>query len=224
MILIFRKYVIRILIALSFMTILLASYWFYSMGSLKMISLPGELDQIWWTLYTPVSPGSVIKIISLAFQLVYALIFLLILGRQIRRNPSAEMAFLSIFLFTFSLQILRLVFFINSPYAPDTDLATRIIYFGRLLGLCSLFAASLFSTGLQIQKFGQVLLICLLTSFSLASLLPVNSSITTASCCTGLPGKNILPSSASLLKYSRFSTTLPPPIIWDVMNITDSLF
>ena len=181
MILIFRKYVITLLSALSFFTILIAAYWFFERGSLKMIALPGELEQIWWSLYTTVSSGkSPIKVISLGVQLIYALTFLLILGRQMRRNPSAEMAFLSIFLFTFSLQIFRLAFLTGSTFTLDTDLATRAVYFSRLLGLSALFAASLFATGLQIQKFGQILLICILTAFSLSILLPVNSSITTA--------------------------------------------
>jgi hypothetical protein len=180
MILIFRKYVTRLLFILSFITILIAAYWFFERGGMGMISMSGDLEQIWWSLYSPVSTQTPVKLLSLGVQLVYALVFLLILGRQMRRNPSGEMAFLSIFLFTFSLQIFRLAFLTDGSFVPDTNTSTRIVYFSRLLGLSALFGASLFATGLQIQKFGQVLLICLLTSFSLASLLPVNGSITTA--------------------------------------------
>ncbi len=181
MILIFRKYIIRILIILSFFTMFTAAYWFIQKGSVKTMVLPGGLEQIWWSLYAPVlSAQSPMKIVSLGAQLMYAPVFLLILGRQMRRNPSAEMAFLSIFLFTFSLQIFRISFLTEAAYIPGSDLATRTVYFGRLMGLSALFAASLFATGLQIQKFGQILLICFLTAFSLSILLPVNSSITTA--------------------------------------------
>ena len=180
MILIFRKYVIRLLLALSLITILIAAYWFYLQGSWKTITLTGDLEQIWWKLYNPVLSQSPMKLLSLGVQIVYAMAFLLIIERQMRRNPSAEMAFLSIFLFTFSLQIFRLSFLTDGFPVPDTRIATRIVYFGRLMGISALFGASLFATGLQIQKFGQVLLVCLLTSFSLANLLPVNSSISTA--------------------------------------------
>jgi hypothetical protein len=121
------------------------------------------------------------KYISLSGQILFSFFAGFIISRQIKRNPSAELSFFYLFLFTFSLQVFRVPFLVeNFPsLLTTTGFITRIVYFSRILSLASLFAASLFSSGLQIQKFGMVLLISFLTAFTLASLIPVNTSIVT---------------------------------------------
>lgn len=176
MILIFRKYIVRILFYLSALSIILVAA-----GALLYHSTPLTLtwteEQIWWTLYDEPGSGSLLKALSLVGQLIFAFLMGTILSSQIKRNPSAELSFFYLFIFSFSLQIFRLPYLINlSEFLGGSGLLSRIIYFSRLIALTSLFAAALFSSGLQIQKFGMVLLLICLTSFTLSSILPINIS------------------------------------------------
>ncbi|MDC7231612.1 MAG: hypothetical protein PQJ58_00145 [Spirochaetales bacterium] len=176
MILIFRKYIVRILLYLSGLTLVAVALWSYLNYGTEVYQTWGE-EQIWWTIYAEASDGPLLKAVSLTGQLVLAFLMGLILSRQIKRNPSAELSFFYLFLFTFSLQIFRLPHLFDLSFIQTTSgLITRIVYFSRLLALTSLFAASLFSSGLQIQKFGMVLLLTILTAFTLSSILPLNIS------------------------------------------------
>ncbi len=142
---------------------------------------PLDVEQIWWNVYDFPSSSITLKMISLGGQLGYALFFGWIVFRQMKRNPSAVLSFFSLFLFSFSLQIFRL-FFLISPEGQEKVygiLFTKIIFFSRALGLGALFTASLFNLELQIQKFGMSLLILLLTSFTLSTRIPVNTSLLT---------------------------------------------
>ncbi len=177
MILIFRKYIVRILLYISFLSVIAAGVWMYFISD-SGISRSWSGEQIWWTLYVQDNAPGLIKALSLSGQIFFAFAMSLILSRQIKRNPSAELSFFYLFLFTFSLQLFRLPY-LSDPagfLAAGSGYITRIIYFTRILGISSLFAASLFSSGLQIQKFGMVFLLSLLTSFTLASILPLNIS------------------------------------------------
>ena len=180
MILIFRKYIVRILLNLSFLFLFLLGVFFLLQRSTGF-STQWSDEQLWWSLFSSGTETGMLKFLSLAGQLLFSFLAGLVISRQIKRNPSAELSFFYLFLFTFSLQLFRVPFLMeNSPsFLTTTGLSTRIIYFSRILSLACLFAASLFSSGLQIQKFGMVLLISLLTAFTLASLIPVNSSIVT---------------------------------------------
>ncbi|MDA3956448.1 hypothetical protein [Oceanispirochaeta sp.] len=180
MILIFRKYIVRILLNLSFLfLLLLVALFIATKGS--GFPTPWSEEQIWWSLFSNSTTAGMLKYISLGGQLIFSFLAGLIISRQIKRNPSAELSFFYLFLFCFSLQIFRIPFLLENPFPflTASGLTTRIIYFSRILSLACLFAASLFSSGLQIQKFGMVLLISMLIAFTLASLIPVNTSIIT---------------------------------------------
>ncbi|MBF9015261.1 MULTISPECIES: hypothetical protein [unclassified Oceanispirochaeta] len=176
MILIFRKYIVRILLYLSGLALIIVAVWsFLNYGN--QMSRSWAEEQIWWTLYSDIPSTGLLKALSLSAQLLFAFLMSLIISNQIKRNPSAELSFFYLFLFSFSLQIFRLPNLIDpSHFLADSGLITRIIYFSRILALTALFSASLFSSGLQIQKFGMVLLLILLTAFTLSSILPINIS------------------------------------------------
>jgi hypothetical protein len=176
MILIFRKYIVRILLYLSGLALIVVAVWSFLNYGNEMSRIWTE-EQIWWTLYSGEPAAALLKALSLSGQLLFAFLMGLVISRQIKRNPSAELSFFYLFLFSFSIQIFRLPYLVNlSSILGNSSLITRIIYFSRLLALTSLFAASLFSSGLQIQKFGMVLLMILLTAFTLSSIIPINIS------------------------------------------------
>lgn len=176
MILIFRKYIVRILLYLSALSLIIVGVWSFLNSGKEFTRIWSE-EQIWWTLYSAEPAAALLKALSLSGQLLFGFLMGLVISRQIKRNPSAELSFFYLFLFSFSIQIFRLPHLVDlSSILGNSGLITRIIYFSRLLALTSLFAASLFSSGLQIQKFGMILLIILLTAFTLSSILPINIS------------------------------------------------
>jgi len=176
MILIFRKYIVKILLNTTFLSLLLFLLWIIFYHD-KAVVPQWEQEQIWWSLYLS-GPSLNFKSISLGGQILFSFLAGVLISRQIRRNPSAELSFFYLFLFLFSLQIFRVPFLMQNPplFFTMTGLTTRIIYFSRIFSLACLFSASLFSSGLQIQKFGMVLLISTLTAFTLSSIIPVNTS------------------------------------------------
>jgi len=176
MILIFRKYIVRILLYSSSLSLLLFILWVTLFNEKAQVPAWNQ-EQIWWTLYQPL-PTLEFKYLSLGGQILFSFIAGILISRQIRRNPSGELSFFYIFLFLFSMQIFRIPFLMENPpaFLTMTGLTTRIIYFTRIFSLACLFSASLFSSGLQIQKFGMVLLIATLTAFTLSSIIPVNTS------------------------------------------------
>lgn len=185
MILLFRKYLVKILLTISFLTVI-AGILFYTMEFMNASVLsknPGS-GQSWWLIYYSVDHFNPLKTwLFLMGFCFYSLMFGFFVFKQIKKNPSPQLSFLYLFIFTFSLQIFRLGYLLpqNSAFHIDEEFITRIVYFSRLFGLTAFFSTSLFSTGLQIQKFNMVLLITLLLSFSLAIIIPLNTiELTTA--------------------------------------------
>lgn len=185
MILLFRKYLVKILLMISFITVI-AGILFYvvELSNLQIQSKSIDSGQSWWLSYYTVENYNPLKTwLFLMISSLYSFIFGFFVYRQIKKNPSPQLSFLYLFIFTFSLQIIRLGYLMpqSSAFHIGEELITRIIYFSRLFALTAFFSTSLFSTGLQVQKFNSVLLISLLLSFSMALIIPLNTiEMTTA--------------------------------------------
>jgi len=178
MILLFRKFIVRILIVLSFISLLAGGYIIFRFQNTDSIrQLISLSDQIWWLMYTDSVSRELLVGLAVLGEILFAFIAGLYVFRQIRKNPSPELSFLYIFIFSLSLQVFRLNFLLPelSFYSLPIGFNTKVVYFSRFLGLSAFFAGSLFSTGLQIQKFSMILLISFLTSFTLSTLIPVNT-------------------------------------------------
>ncbi len=184
MILLFRKYLVRIMLFFSLITLFLAIAAYILNIRFNLTDFSSSTGQIWWLNYNRNS-----KINSFHIWLIvtactlYSLAVGFIVARQIKKNPSPQLAFLYLFIFSFSLYIFRLYYIvpqINWLHIDDETIS-RVLYFGRFLGLTAFFAASLFCAGLQIQKFGYILLITVLASFTLSIIIPFNTTeVTTA--------------------------------------------
>ncbi len=180
MILLFRKYLVKIFFIFSFISVLFGVFYFIKFQ-------PGNnsssfvTTQVWWMIYR-----NVIKIdlfhawISLMALGLFSLVFSFFIYRLIKKNSSPQMAFIYLFIFSFSFSLLRLIYIMPHSAFIDRELISRIIFFGRLFGLSSFFAASLFTSGLQIQKFGLVLLISTVVSFTITIILPFNTTVLTS--------------------------------------------
>ena len=179
MILFFRKYLIKVSLLISLAAVILGGYYYFSFLRFHHGPVSFQTGQIWWLVYsdrTVIDP--LLPWISLMGSGLYAFLFGYFISRQIRKTPSPQLAFLFLFVFSLSLNLFRLNFQIPdfSFLKIERDFATRIVYFGRFYSLSTFFAASLFATGLQIQKFGVALLITTLASFTISLILPFNST------------------------------------------------
>ncbi len=185
MILLFRKYLVRLFLSISIAFVLLGVFYYFRYQPTSAKSFTISNHQLWWMLYRIQRSGETLKAwVSLMGLGTYSLVFGIFVYRQIRKNPSAQLAFLYLFIFSFSLSLMRIFPLIPEGSLPfhqlDKEIITRITYFGRLFGLSSFFAASLFVTGIQIQKFGMILLINTLVSFTISIILPFNTTILTS--------------------------------------------
>lgn len=99
-------------------------------------------------------------------------------ARLFRRVSSAEIYFMTLFLMTLSVELVR----IGQPLVEVADLPvfvsvliTRIVLFGRLVGAFSLFAAGIYSAGADYPRIGTVTALLALLSFLIVYFVPVDS-------------------------------------------------
>ena len=130
-------------------------------------SIEIERTSLFWTIITA----------SILFA--FSIITSLLLFHYFKKKISPEIFFFILFILSLSLQSIRLFQFqlllLNvSPFFGV--LITRLYYFFRLFGLFCLFASSLFPIGIKFQKFGTILLSILLISFTISTLIPIDST------------------------------------------------
>lgn len=103
---------------------------------------------------------------------------LVLITHFFRKISAPEVFFFLIFLFTLALDLAKLM----QPLTAALELprgyaiaATRVSYFGNILGVFCLFISSLYIAGVTYQKTGTALAIAALVAFSLVYALPVDS-------------------------------------------------
>jgi uncharacterized membrane protein (Fun14 family) len=97
-----------------------------------------------------------------------------------RRDPSHLHPFLMMFLFSLSLECLRAGTALL--YAGDRSIAaavvlTRIMYWGRFVGLLGLLLAGLYSIELKYRKYAVLVGVVFLVSFAMAAYIPIDRSV-----------------------------------------------
>ena len=184
MILLFRKYLVRIMLFFSLIALIWSIAAFIMDIRFSITEEFSSTGQSWWLNYNRNNRVSSLYIwLIITACALYSLAVGFIVARQIKKNPSPQLAFLYLFIFSFSLYIFRLYYLVPQInwLHMDDETISRVIYFGRFFGLTAFFAASLFCAGLQIQKFGYILLITVLVSFTLSIIVPFNTTeVTTA--------------------------------------------
>lgn len=105
-------------------------------------------------------------------------------ARLFRRVSSAEIYFMTLFLMTLSVELVRIgqpLLEINDMPGALSALLTRIVLFGRLVGALSLFAAGVYSAGADYPRIGSVTLLIASLSFLIVYLVPVDTEQMNAS-------------------------------------------
>lgn len=98
--------------------------------------------------------------------------------RLFRRSPSIPVFFVSFFFLAMTLDITKIaqiiVAFGRLPHL--STFVARASIFGHIVGVLSLFAAGLYSSGIRMQRHGTVILVGVIIAFSLSWLIPVDTS------------------------------------------------
>ena len=117
---------------------------------------------------------------SLLSELVFAFFASLILYFSFRKTASPEIFFFIAFVVSMSFdafKAVQILIDISSVAPYFGGAATKVIYFGKFFGTLTVFAAGLFSTGVEYQKTEIILGIAFLLALSLALALPVDVTL-----------------------------------------------
>jgi len=110
----------------------------------------------------------------------YSLISIILIYYFFENTQSPEILFFAIFIISLSFEFIRVLLPLkNVLHVPAMYLITafRILFFGRYFGLFSLFAASVYAAGLNIQKQKYIFLIMIVSSLYIAMNVPVDSLV-----------------------------------------------
>ena len=134
----------------------------------------------WWGITSSGSSADILlTMIGLSFLAVLVLISELLFRHRFGRSPSSELFFLRLFMLTLSLQAVRLLVplaetgVINSIWASS---ATRMVWFGRLLGLTVLINVGLYSGEIPFRRSGAILGTGALAAMAIAVSIPLDST------------------------------------------------
>jgi hypothetical protein len=114
---------------------------------------------------------------SLAGAAVYALVFLILIYYFFEKTQSPEILFVALFVLSFSVEGIRsIVLMQKTRVIPALYLlmSSRILLFGRLFGLFSLFAASVYAAGLEQQKTRNVIFIIAIITLLISLRVPID--------------------------------------------------
>jgi hypothetical protein len=134
--------------------------------------------QSWFGLRWEVSPADAYRSLAAAGVLgIISSAAVATSARLFRRVSSAEIYFVTLFLISLSVELIR----IGQPLVEIYDLPafvgvglTRGILFARLVGALALFAAGVYSAGADYPRIGSVTLVLAVLSFLIVYLVPVD--------------------------------------------------
>ena len=116
-------------------------------------------------------------LVSIAFALFFASTTLALLYYSFEKTQAPEVLFFALFAFSFVFEAFRLAvpLAVAREWPPAFIVgAARTLVFGRFFGLLSLFASSVYASGVDFQKHGRVLLISAASSLAIATGVPVD--------------------------------------------------
>jgi hypothetical protein len=146
--------------------------------------LAGLPDNAWWMRYRDPGPGAstlpLWRIGAAAAAALVSIAAVLRIRVLYRREPSPILPFILVFLFSLGVECLRagtaVLFALDGPVSPSI-LLTRVIYWGRFVGMLGLLAASLYCTELKYGKLFPITGVVFLVSLAMAASIPVDRSV-----------------------------------------------
>jgi hypothetical protein len=123
-------------------------------------------------------PQGYAVLVSIFFSCVYALAVSILIYFYFEKTQCQEILFFSFFVLSFCFEALR--FFV--PLAENSDLpriylivSSRILLFGRIFGVLSLFTAGVYAAGFQAQRQSHIFLMIIVISMIIASGMPIDA-------------------------------------------------
>jgi hypothetical protein len=160
-------------------------------GFVAMLAVPGLLDRLralpanpWWLVYREpgvnTAPIALWRIGGAAASALISIAATFRLRAIYRREPSPVLPFIMMFLFSLGLECLRAgiaaLFALDAPVSISI-LLTRVIYWGRFVGMLSLLVAGLYCTDLKYRTFFVVAGVVLLVSFAMTAYIPLDRTV-----------------------------------------------
>ncbi|QQO09560.1 DUF3631 domain-containing protein [Breznakiella homolactica] len=122
-------------------------------------------------------PSPYVPYISMILACTYSLATTILIFYFFEKTQSSEILFFSLFVLSFTAEVMRtavpLFSVLELPHVY-LIMTGRVLYFGRYFGLLSLFAASVYAAGLDIQKQGTVILISFVITMLIAIGIPID--------------------------------------------------
>ena len=115
---------------------------------------------------------------SIVAAVLYSLLSIIFIHYSFEKTQSPEILFVAFFAASFSLEALRLILPLKWVYEiPSLYVlaASRVILFGRYFGIFSLFTASVYATGLRVQKQYNVITIITVTTLIIVLGFPIDT-------------------------------------------------
>ncbi|MDR0561081.1 MAG: hypothetical protein LBG73_00130 [Spirochaetaceae bacterium] len=132
------------------------------------------------------SPNPYVPFISTASAILYAFVAIIIIYRYFEKTQSPEILYIAFFVLSFALEATRIMVPLKLKYdLPSVYLimASRVLIFGRYFGIFSLFAASIYAAGFDIQQQRQIVFTIVILALALTLGAPIDGLAWDTSLC-----------------------------------------
>ena len=124
------------------------------------------------------APNPFVPFASLAAAALFSLAALILIYFFFEKTQAPEILFITLFVLSFSFEVMRLMTLLQKVWVIPSIyllLASRILLFGRLFGIFSLFAASVYAAGLEVRKQRNVILVITVATLIIALGVPIDT-------------------------------------------------
>ena len=127
-----------------------------------------------------VSPSAYVPFFTILGAVAYSFISIIFINHFFEKTQSPEIVFFSLFAISLSFEFVRVLIPLKRIFPfPAMYLITgaRILFFSRFFGLFSLFAASVYAAGLDVQKQQNAFFIVILAPLIISLNVPIDSLV-----------------------------------------------
>ena len=123
-------------------------------------------------------PSAYVPLFTMIGAAAYSLISIILIYYFFEKTQSPEILFVALFVISLAFEVTRIIIPLKNVF-PISGMylvaVYRILFFGRYFGLFSLFAASVYSAGLDAQRQQNIFLVLFLVALIIALNIPIDS-------------------------------------------------
>ncbi|MDR2768727.1 MAG: hypothetical protein LBB82_10430, partial [Treponema sp.] len=124
-----------------------------------------------------IKPSPYVPFASIGGSVIYSFITIILIYYYFEKTHSPEIIFVAFFVLSFSMEAMRAAVPLGRVFTlPGLYLltASRFLLFGRYFGIISLFAASVYAAGLEVQKQRNTIFIIIVSTLVIALGVPID--------------------------------------------------